>query len=362
MSNNILVFCNSINGLFSFRGEVMSAISDKGYNLIIAGPIDDKKDRIGFDIIDIQFERRGTNPISELRLLRTYVRLIKKYRPKAVLTYTIKPNIYGGLACRVTNTPQIANITGLGDAIENKGWLQTVTIQLYKLGLAKAKRVFFQNSYNRKFCISQGIVDDKSILLPGSGVNLQYNKYQEYAPEGTLKFIFIARLLKDKGTEEYFEMADYIKSHWPNTEFQVLGWIEGDYKTKLEDLEGRGIIKYMGKTFDIRPFLTDIHCTILPSYHEGMSNVNLESAANGRPVITTDVPGCRETVDDGVTGFWVRAKDSADLIEKVERFIKMPYEQKVEMGIAARKKVEREFNRQIVVNAYLDEIDRIVDV
>lgn len=340
----------------------MEAISDAGYDVLIAGPVDDSIDRTGYSIMDVSFNRRGTNPLSELKLLRTYINLIRKYSPKAVLTYTIKPNIYGGIACRLTKTPQIANVTGLGDALENEGWLKRLTIMLYRFGLAKAKMVFFQNSNNRNYCIRHSIADESSILLPGSGVNLQHNAFQKYATDGPLKFIFIARLLKDKGTEEYFEMAQNIKQRYPDTEFQVLGWVEGDYKSKLEELERKGVVKYLGKTFDIRPFLTEVHCTILPSYHEGMSNVNLESAANGRPVITTNVPGCQETVEDGRTGFLVEARSSESLINAVERFISLPYEQKVIMGKNARKKVEMEFDRQIVVREYLKALSLIDNV
>ena len=340
----------------------MKAISDEGYDVIIAGPIDDTIERIGYTILDVSFNRRGKNPLSELKLLRSYINLIRKFSPKAVLSYTIKPNIYGGIACRFTRTPQIANVTGLGDALENEGWLKRLTIVLYRFGLAKAKKVFFQNSNNRDYCIRQGIADESSTLLPGSGVNLKHNAFQKYAADGPLKFIFIARLLKDKGTEEYFEMAQTIKQHYPNTEFQVLGWVEGDYKNKLEELERRGIIKYLGKTLDIRPFLSEVHCTILPSYHEGMSNVNLESAANGRPVITTNVPGCQETVDDGRTGYLVEVRSSESLINAVERFIALPYDQKVIMGKAARKKVEKEFDRQIVIREYLKALSLIDNV
>ena len=196
-------------------------------------------------------------------------------------------------------------------------------------------------------------------MLPGSGVNLSHHFFQEYAPDGVFKFLFIARLLKDKGTDEFFEMAKTIKAKYPQTEFQILGWVEGNYKEQLDELVKEGIINYLGTTSDVRSYLTNVHCTILPSYHEGMSNVNLESAANGRPVITTDVPGCRETIDDGRTGFLVKAKDAQSLIEGVERFLALPYEQKKQMGIEARKKVEREFDRQIVVKAYLDAIAKL---
>lgn len=364
MEGNILVLTNFIAGLHSFRKEVMKAIVDEGYQLYISVPNsgDDRVNyfkEIGANIINTKLDRRGTNPIADSKLILSYIKMIKQLKPKAVLSYTIKPNVYGGIACRLTGTPLIANITGLGDAVENGGWLQKLTITLYKIGIGKTKQVFFQNPTNQRFCLSHGIADDKSFVLPGSGVNLSHHVFQEYAPDGAIKFLFIARLLKDKGTDEFFETAKAIKAKYPQTEFQILGWVEGNYKEQLDALIKDGIINYLGTTSDVRPYLTNVHCTILPSYHEGMSNVNLESAANGRPVITTDVPGCRETVDDGKTGFLVKAKDAQSLIDGVERFLALAYEQKIQMGIEARKKVEREFDRQIVVKAYLDAIDKI---
>ena len=364
MKGNILVLTNNIGGLHSFRKEVMKSIVDEGYEVYISEPDDDERvkyfEGIGCHIIKTDFDRRGMNPLADLKLLLTYRNMIIQLKPKAVLSYTIKPNVYGGIASRMTGTPQIANVTGLGDALENGGWLQKLTVTLYKFGIGKAKQVFFQNHTNREFCLSHGIADEKAIVLPGSGVNLEHHVYQEYPEDGVIKFLFISRLLKDKGTEEFFEMAKSIKKSYPQTEFQILGWVEGNYQQQLDDLVKDGVVNYFGTTSDVRPYLAKVHCTILPSYHEGMSNVNLESAANGRPVITTNVPGCRETVDDGRTGYLVESRSSKSLAEAVERFIHLPYSQKVLMGQEGRKKVEREFDRQIVVKAYLDAIGNIV--
>ena len=364
MKGKILVLTNFIAGLHSFRKEVMKAIVDAGYELYISVP-DTDDDRInyfkgiGCKIIKTEFNRRGTNPIADFKLMMTYRKIIKELKPKAVLSYTIKPNVYGGIACRLTSIPQIANVTGLGDAIENGGWLHKLTITLYRLGIGKAKQVFFQNPINREYCIHYGIANDESIVLPGSGVNLSHHTYQEYPTDGIIKFLYIARLQKDKGTGEYFETAKAMRDKYPQTEFQVLGWKEGEYEGELDELVKAGIINYLGTTSDVRPYLKDVHCTIMPSYHEGMSNVNLESAANGRPVITTDVPGCRETVDNGRTGFLCEVRSAESLTEAVKRFIALPWEQKELMGENGRKKVEKEFDREIVVKAYLDSINQL---
>lgn len=363
MRRSILVLTNNIGGLHSFRKEVMKAIVDAGYDVYISEPDDDERARyfegIGCHIIRTEFDRRGMNPLADLKLMLTYRILIRQLKPKAILTYTIKPNVYGGLACRLTGTPQLANVTGLGDAIENGGWLQKLTLSLYRIGIKKAKCVFFQNQTNRDFCVSHRVTGEQNVLLPGSGVNFEHHQLQPYPEDGTIKFLFIARLLKDKGTEEFFETARVIKKKYPNTEFQILGWCEGDYQQQLDELVKAGVINYLGSTSDVRPFLAKVHCTIMPSYHEGMSNVNLESAANGRPVITTDVPGCRETVDDGETGYLVKPRSAEDLIAKVEQFLLLSYEEKVAMGHAARTKMEREFDREIVVKKYLKEIESL---
>lgn len=367
MRQKILILTNSIGGLHSFRKEVVKAIVDAGYEVTISAPERVTKENyfteIGCNLELINFNRRGTNPIADVKLLFRYWRLIKQLRPAAVLTYTIKPNIYGGMAARLCGVPQVANVTGLGDAVENGGWMQRLTLALYKIGLGKARRIFFQNKSNRNYCIDKGIATDDSVLLPGSGVNLMHHTFQAYPPdEGKVRFLYIGRMLRDKGIEEYFEAAKVIKGKYSNTEFQILGNVEGNYQEKLDALTKNGIVNHLGMTSDVRPFIGAVECTVMPSYHEGMSNVNLESAANGRPVITTDVPGCRETVDDGVTGFVAAPRDSKSLIDSVERFLFLSYKDKQKMGMKAREKVEREFDRQIVVDAYLKEISDIAYV
>lgn len=359
--NNVLVLANSIVGLHSFRKEVIKAIVDAGYTVYIAFPDKDERavyfQSIGCKYVDIPFERRGMNPLKDLKLMMDYVKVIKNIEPIVVLTYTIKPNVYGGMAAAWCNVPLIANVTGLGDSLENPGLLQKLVVILYRVGLRKANTVFFQNEANRQFCIDYGIVKPKQTKqLPGSGVNTSHHIYQEYPADGLIKFLFIARMLKDKGADEYLETAKVLKAKYPNSEFQILGYVEGNYQRQLNEFTKLGVIKYLGSTSDVRPYIGKVHCTVMPSYHEGLSNVNLESEANGRPVITTNVPGCKETVYDGLTGYLCEARSAQSLTKAVEKFINLPYEQKKQMGIVGRKKVEREYDRQIVIDAYLNAI------
>ena len=363
----ILILANNYIGLYSFRKEVVSALIEKGNQVIVSAPKDEKAtdvERLGCQIIDTQFNRKGTNPIKDFSLMLSYKKLLRDIKPDVVLTYTIKPNVYGGMACQLCNVPQIVNITGLGTAVENPGILQRLTILLYKIGLRQSKIVFFQNDANRQFCLKHGMVKGHNRLIPGSGVNIDYHTLQDYPKEDKpLRFIFISRLLKQKGIEEYFGSAERIKEIYPDTEFHIVGWCEDAYSERLKELEQRGIVIYHGPVGDVRPLIGMAHCTIHPSFYpEGMSNVLLESCAAGRPIITTDRPGCGEIVEDGVNGFVVKQQDSDDLSSKIERFIALPYEKKKVMGLSARQKVEREFDRRIVVNAYIEEIESISNV
>ncbi len=368
MNKRILVLTNYYMGLYSFRKEVIQALLNEGYEVYISCPIVDESEKqksewfedLGCKIIETPFKRKGTNPFKDVKLVLRYRKIIKKVKPLAVLSYTIKPNLYGGMACQLTGVPQIVNITGLGSAVENPGWLQKLTVILYRIGLRKTKIVFFQNRANMAFCDTHKMIRGNKALIPGSGVNLDYHSFKDYPANGTIKFIFISRLLKEKGVEEYFGAAIRIRQQYPNTEFHVVGPCEDAYEEQLRQLDNNGIVIYHGLQADVRPYIGEAHCTIHPSYYpEGMSNVLLESCAAGRPIITTNRPGCGEIVEDEKTGFLVNAKDVDDLVSVIERFIALPYQQKIQMGINARKKMEREFDRQLVVDAYLREIESI---
>lgn len=364
MSNTVLILANSLSGLYSFRKEVIEAILKEGYNVMISSPHDLEEKEEYFRSIGCEFEfteidRRGTNPVRDLSLIRKYKKLIRKTRPLVILTYTIKPNIYGGIAARRLHIPQMANITGLGTAIENPGLLQKFTVLMYRFGLKKAEIVFYQNSSIQAFC-NEHHIGEAGLLLPGSGVNLEWHSFQEYPLENTkMKFNFIGRVMKDKGVKEYLEAAHYIRDKYPQTEFHILGACEEHYDDILKELQDKGVIVWHGAVSDVRPYIKDSMCTVHPSYHEGMANVLLETCAGGRPVIACDINGCREAVDDGVNGYLCVVKDIDDLINKIEKFILLPYEQKVKMGLAARKKMEQEFDRIIVIKAYLKEINAL---
>ena len=360
----ILVLANNFLGLCSFRKEVMKAFVDRGDEVVISAPYDEKApevEKLGCKIIDTQFNRQGTNPIDDFKLMWRYCKLIKQIKPEVVLTYTIKPNLYGGMACTLTGVPQIANITGLGAAVEYPGLMQKFAIFLYKIGMRKTSLTFFQNTDNMSFCQEHGMIKGPVKLIPGSGVNLQYHAKQPYPAETEpVRFLFMGRIRREKGIEEFLAAAERITKTHDNVEFHVVGGCEGDYESRLLDMQSKGIITYHGRQMDVRPFIAKAACTLHPSFYpEGMSNVLLESCSTGRPIMTTMRAGCREIVEDGRNGFLVKQQDAADLIEKVEKFLSLPYAERKAMGDAAREKAEREFDRQIVIDAYLNAVSEI---
>lgn len=359
MKKKVLFVSNVSAGLVSFRYELIQTLVAFCDVVIMAsdnGRIE-KLLELGCEFIATDFNRHGTNPIKELELINMYKKNIKAVSPDIVFTYTIKPNIYAGLACAKLQIPYVANITGLGTALENRGIMQNLTSFLYKKGLKKAQKVFFQNSYNRDFMIDRGIVKKNYDLLPGSGVNLSKFSLLKYPDQDTIEFVFISRVMKEKGADQYLEAAEYIRKKYPYTRFHICGNCEQDYEVRLKKLHNEGIIIYHGRIDNVVEMHRISSCTIHPTYYpEGMSNVLLESCACGRPIITTNRPGCGEIVDDCVNGYVVKEKSTEDLINKIEVFMKLSNEERERMGIAGRKKVEEKFDRQIVVKKYIEEI------
>jgi galacturonosyltransferase len=252
-------------------------------------------------------------------------------------------------------------VTGLGAAVEYPGLMQKLTIFLYKIGMRKTRLTFFQNTDNMEFCQKHGMVKGPVQLIPGSGVNLQYHAKQPYPAETEpIRFLFMGRIRREKGIEEFLTAAEAITKKYKNVEFHVVGGCEGDYEGRLLDLQSKGVVTYHGRQPDVRPFIAMTACTLHPSFYpEGMSNVLLESCSTGRPIMTTMRAGCREIVEDGRNGFLVKQQDAADLIAKVEKFLALSYAERKAMGDVAREKAEREFDRNIVIKAYLEAVDNI---
>ncbi|MCR5727135.1 MAG: glycosyltransferase family 4 protein [Lachnospiraceae bacterium] len=368
--STVLFLVNHEVVIYNFRLEIVERLLADGNRVVISSPggerIEELK-KMGCVHEPVNVERHGKNPFKDLVLIATYRKLIERVKPDVVFAYTIKPNIYGSLAAKSLNVPCVTNITGLGTAVENGGILSRFALMLYKYAFRSVQRVFYQNEENEKFFLKNHIAEGKQKLIPGSGVNLSrfvVSDYPEVHGEGRnkkIRFLFISRIMKEKGIDEYLKAAAVIKKKYPDTEFHVCGFCEEntDYPEILKRFSDRGIIEYHGMIRDVNEFLQNIHCVILPTYYpEGISNVLLESCACARPIISTDRPGSREVLDDGSNGFFVREKDPGDLVAVIEKFMDLSYEKMAEMGMRARRKVEKEFDRQIVVDAYIEELEK----
>ena len=362
MSKTILIFSNVTAGLLRFRRELLELLV-QSYRVVVLSSDNGGKDeiqRIGCAFIDVDIERHGKNPLKEIVLISEIAKNIKQFKPFVVLTYTIKPNIYGGIACSFLHVPYIVNITGLGDAIENSGLIATIAKILYKTGIKKAQKVFFQNQSNADFFISKKLYSGPYDVLPGSGVNLLKHRFEPYpSEEKDVPYIFcvIGRMTKDKGIHEIIE-ASYNFSP-EELRIQLIGACEDDCLDLIHRAEKHGVIHYYGRQEDVHEWLKHAHAILHASYHEGMSNVLLEAAACGRPILATAIPGCKETFDEGISGIGFLPRSSEAIITVINRFIELPYAKKVEMGLRGREKMESEFNRDIVVDKYIKEIETI---
>lgn len=358
----IIILSNHHSYTYNFRKEIIERLIDENYKVYVVLPYGEKVEllkEMGCEFIDLPLDRRGMNPFVDFKLIIKYYKIISKIKPDAVLSYTIKPNIYGGIVTKLKKVPFYPNITGLGSAVENKSVIQKFIISLYRLSLNKSTSIFFQNKENQDFFINHIFKPEKYKLIPGSGVNLEHFKVMDYLSDDIISFVFISRIMKEKGIDQYLAAAKYINNRYTNIEFHICGFLEDDYEEIINEYEELGIIKYHGMVGDIREILKDIHCTIHPTYYpEGMSNVLLESLASGRPIITTNRSGTREIVEEGVNGFMIEAKNTKQLISAIEKFINLSYEEKKELGLMGRKTVERQFDRKIVTNAYLEEIKK----
>lgn len=368
----ILILANDSNGLLLFREELIkellcpnvyidnNPIDSKKNEVIISVPDTKEKNKfedIGCKVIISRFKRNGKNPINDLLLSFQYIKIIRKYKPNIILTYTIKPNIYGGIASYICRKPYITNITGLGTSIYNDNFLSKIIKKLYYLGVKKSSAIFVQNEHNLKFFKKNILKNENYLLIPGSGINLSKFAYKKYPEkQRPIKFLTIGRIMRDKGIDELLSAIQRIKIKFGDrVEFNLAGsFDEVSYKIIIDELNNKKIINYLGQIDNVPQIIGDYHCIIHPSYHEGLSNVLLEAGASGRPVIASDIPGCSETFVDNLSGLAIKVKDSDDLTRKIEEFIRLPYEQKSQMGFENRRHVEKKFDRKIVVNKYLE--------
>ena len=369
----IALLTNNDDDIYCFRKELIEDIIDAGYEMLISCPDGEKFElmkHIEYRYDNPDIDRRGTNIVADFKLFLHYFRLFVKNKPSVVLTYTAKPNVYAGIAAYLLGIPCISNVTGFGSVLNASGFKQKIIMSLFRFSFRRSTCVMFQNSTNMKLAEESGMVKGEHKLIPGSGVNTERYPIQPYPDGGNGKdgekivFNYIGRIMHDKGVDDYIEAAKRIKAEYPNTEFNMLGFIEPTekhyYESDLYDLEEKDIIRYRGSLKDVKPFIAASHATIHPStYGEGMSNVLLESASSGRPIISTDNPGCMETFVDGETGFIYHGGDVDALCEQIKKFLALPNEERKAMGEKGREYIKNNFSRDIVIKAYLEKINSL---
>lgn len=350
--------------IYNFRKEIVRRFLDEGVEVHIispAGPGVDKLVADGAIWHDVPVDRHGTSIKADLKLYKAYKETLAKIRPDFVLTYTIKPNIYGGMAAGKLKIPFAVTITGLSSALVNGGKTAFLIRTLYKIALKKVQRIFFQNQSNMDYFLSHNMTFGKEKMVPGSGVNLNEFTFEKMPPFDQIRFVYVARVMREKGIDEFLLAAKYIKAHYPLTEFMICGFLEDDYKGILSQAEAEGTVKYLGMVEDIKSVLNQVHCIIHPSfYSEGISNAILEAIATGCAVITTDMPGCRELCKDGENGYLIQPQNIEQLISAIEKFLKLSDEEKQTMGECGHKLAAESFDRNIVVEAVMEEFEKAI--
>lgn len=360
----LVLTANTAWNLAHFRAPLLHAFAKRGFSLVALVPVDasiSKLQDMGCEVEPVPVQPHGRNLWADFLLFRSYIRLLRRYRPVALLSFTVKPNIYGGLAARLLGVPQIGNISGLGTAFIQGGWLGKLVGWLYRLALGGAKRVFFQNPDDRDLFLEKCLVrEEQAALLPGSGVDLDYFKPlggRGVSEQNSFVFLFIGRLLGDKGLMELFQAVKLLKA--PAPRLLILGPLGGTNPSAiapevLAQWRQDPQVELLGPADDVRPFIDAADCVVLPSYREGTPRSLLEAAAMGKPLIATDVPGCRQVVQDGHNGYLCQVKNPHDLARAMRQLMQLSPEQRRAMGQASRNLAEELFDEKLVVKKYLE--------
>lgn len=360
MKRKIFILTNSSCGLYDFRQELIQRLAENN-SVVISAPFSDKElelGRIADRLIETPMERRGMNPIKDLSLFFCYLRLLNGEKPDLTITYTIKPNIYGGAVCRLLGREYAVNITGLGTAFQRDGFLRETITRMYRFALRKAKVVFFENAENMGLFIDERIIrKEQARLLNGAGVNLERFSPLPYPRNcGETRFLFMGRVMAEKGVQELFAAMRRLRSDDVKCSLDMLGSFDENYTAEIKAAETEGWLRYHGYQSDVRPYIERCHCFVLPSWHEGMANTNLECAASGRPVITSNIHGCLEAVEHGVSGYLAERKNAEDLYRVMKQFTELSYEKRRAMGLAGRRLMEDKFDKMEVVESTVQAI------
>ncbi len=371
----VAIVANTSWNIFNFRQGLLKSLQSEGYKIVVIAPRDaysQKLEALGFEYHEIKMNNKGTNPVEDVKLIVDFYKLYKHVAPDVILQYTIKPNIYGSMAAGLLGMRVISNISGLGTVFLNDSLSSKIARLLYKIALKVPQKVFYQNAHDRELFIQSKLVKEaKTDLLPGSGIDTEKFKPLENSPRDSsraLRFLFIARLIKDKGLLEYVEAARQITQHHtskPSVEFCILGSFYPGNPTAISEEEMKvwveeGVVKYLGASDDVKSVIAEADCIVLPSYREGLSRVLLEGASMEKPIIATNTPGCKETVDDGISGYLCRVKDASSLAQQMEKVLLLSEDERKEMGKRGREKVIAEFDEKIIIAKYKEVIRELL--
>lgn len=361
MKKKVLFLANHFITLYSFRKELINKLVQEGHEVFLSLPEDKDNEyfeKFGCKIIITDIDRRGVNPVKDLKLLSFYKRIMNDIKPDIIFSYTIKPNIYGTLASN-NKYKQVCNITGTGATFLKDNLVSKIVKVLYRLSITKCYKVFFQNTGDRDFFINNGLVKNNYDMLPGSGCNVIEHKYSDMPSGETIRFMYVGRVMEVKGVDEYLQAAKNVKEKYPNTEFIIAGWNEEDkYINIVKDYQDKGYVNYIGFRKDINDWLEKVNCVVLASHGgEGVPNVLLEASATGRAIIGSNINGITDVIKDGYNGYLFEKCNAKSLEEKLIKYINLTYEDKLAMGKNARKYVEDNFDRKIVINKYIQEVE-----
>lgn len=367
----IVVSINAAWNIYNFRMGLVRALQAAGFRVVAVAPADEYVGKLlqaGVEFVPIAMDRKGLSPAADAALMLRYWRVLGRLKPDVFLGYTAKPNIYGSIAARLRGARVINNVSGLGTAFIRRSWLTILVSRLYRLAFRRSATIFFQNNEDRDLFVESGLVrPDQARLLPGSGVDLERFAACPLPPSrpDTATFLLVGRMLRDKGVLEFVEAARAVRKAYPGARFQLLGFLDAENRTSIAaaELEAwleEGAIEYLGAADDVRPFIAAADCVVLPSYREGLPRSLLEAAAMGRPLIASDVPGCRDVVRHEVNGLLCTVKDAGSLAAAMERMVLASPAQRAQWGAAGRSMVEAGFSEEVVVRRYLDAIAQAI--
>lgn len=364
----VAVVLNTSWNIYNFRKGLIKSIMDKGNQVITIAP----KDNYTYKLIDmgcrhipLKMDSRGANPLKDFLLILELYRIYKKIRPDVILHYTIKPNIYGTIAASLLGIPVVNNVCGLGTMFLKDNIVSKVAVALYKIAFRFPKKIFFQNEDDQELFVKRKIVSRKVCgLLPGSGININDFTPGKDKLNKQFTFLLISRLIYDKGILEYIEAIERLKNEGVDAKFQLLGKIDENHRRGIpnqliQEWIEQNQVEYLGSTADVKPFIENADCIVLPSYREGTPKSLLEAASMAKPIVATNVPGCNNVVKDGKNGYLCKLKDSSDLAQKMKMMISLEPQSLSEMGKYSRNYVKQKFDENIVIQKYISTINSI---